>query len=131
MKRPGGFTLLEVLVALAVLAIALGAVIQASGSFTRNQAYLRDRTFAEWVAHNKLVSIQLATDWPSIGQEKGEVEFPLAAGDVAAREWRWVTQVSQTPEQDLRRVDIEIFPLGAEDDAQPLARLSGFIGKPS
>lgn len=130
MRVARGFTLLEVLVALAVLAVALGAVIQATGSFTRNQAYLRDRTFAEWVAHNQLVSMQLATEWPSIGQKKGEVEFPEAAASVAAREWRWVMQVTQTPEEDLRRVDIEIYPLAAPPEASALARLTGFLGKP-
>lgn len=130
MRAARGFTLLEVLVALAVLAVALGAVIQATGSFTRNQAYLRDRTFAEWVAHNQLVSMQLATEWPSIGQKKGEVEFPEAAASVAAREWRWVMQVTQTPEEDLRRVDIEIYPLAAPPEDSALARLTGFLGKP-
>lgn len=130
MKAARGFTLLEVLVALAVLAVALGAVIQTAGSFTSNQAYLRDRTFAEWAAHNQLVAMQLAADWPSIGQEKGEVEFPEAGARVAGREWRWVVQVTQTPEEDLRRVDIEIFPLDAPPEQPALARLTGFIGKP-
>ena len=130
MRPARGFTLLEVLVALAVLAVALGAVIQATGSFSRNQIYLRDRTFAEWIARNQLVSMQLGTVWPPIGQVKGEVEFPQPSSDVPAREWRWVVQVTQTPEQDLRRVDIEIFPLNALPKQPPLARLSGFIGKP-
>ncbi len=129
MRRARGFTLLEVLVALAVLAIALGAVIQTAGGFTRNQAYLRDRTFADWVAHNQLVSMQLADTWPATGQQKGDVSFPEAASGNTAREWRWVVQVTQTPEQDLRRVDIEIFPLAAPDQP-PLARLSGLVRKP-
>ncbi len=129
-----GFTLLEVLVALVVLALSLGAVIQTAGDYTLNQVYLRDRTFAEWVARNQLATTLLEGTvqrrWPSIGQQKGEVEFPEGGTDVGGREWRWVMQVTQTPEEDLRRLDIEVFPLNADEDQSPLARLSGFMGKP-
>ena len=129
-----GFTLLEVLVAMVVLALSLGAVIQTAGNYTLNQAYLRDRTFAEWVARNQLATTllegRLEKRWPSIGQQKGEVEFPESSSDVGAREWRWVMKVVQTPEEDLRRLDIEVFALNADEDLPPLARLSGFMGKP-
>jgi len=125
-----GFTLLEVLVALVVLALSLGAVIQSTGSYTANQSYLRDRTFAEWVAHNQLVTALMSSDWPDTGQLKGEAEFPKAGAETGGREWRWVMQVTQTPEQDLRRLDIDVFLLDADDDESPLASLSGFIGKP-
>jgi general secretion pathway protein I len=125
-----GFTLLEVLIALVVLALSLGAVIQATGKYTVNQAYLRDRTFAEWVARNQLATVQLEGKWPSIGQQKGEAELPRSGGDGGGREWRWVMQVTQTPEKDLRRLDINVYPASADDDADPSASLSGFIGKP-
>ncbi len=132
MKDDAGFTLLEVLIALMVLALSLGAVIQASGNFTVNQAYLRDRTFAEWVARNQLAEAQLAKEWPSIGQTKGDVEFPRAIADLPAREWRWVVQVTQTPEEDLRRLDIRVYPgnVDINEDTEPTASLSGFIGNP-
>jgi general secretion pathway protein I len=126
----GGFTLLEVLVALAVLALALGAAIQAVGDYTANQAYLRDRTFALWVARNQLATVQLSGRWPSVGQQKGDAELPLGGIDSAGREWRWVMQVVQTAEADLRRLDIDVFPSEAADDAVPVARLSGFMERP-
>jgi len=129
-----GFTLLEVLVAMVVLALSLGAVMQTAGDYTLNQAYLRDRTFAQWVARNQLAATllegRLQRRWPSVGQQKGDVEFPESTTDVGGREWRWVMQVTQTPEEDLRRLDIEVFPLNADEDQPPLARLSGFMGKP-
>ena len=128
-SHSAGFTLLEVLVALAVLALSLSAAIQAAGDYTGNQAYLRDRTFAEWVARNELVRLQVTKSWPSIGQSKGDVEFPESGAEGGGREWRWVMQVTQTPEQNLRRVDIEVFPLSVEDDESPLMRLSGFLRK--
>ncbi len=130
MKRTAqGFTLLEVLIAMVVLALSLGAVIQSAGNYTVNQAYLRDRTFATWVARNQLATALMSETWPSTGQTKGEVEFPLPVSGSGGREWRWKMQVSQTPEEDLRRLDIEVFVLDADDDADPLATLSGFMGK--
>jgi len=132
MKRNAGFTLLEVLVALMVLALSLGAVIQTAGSYTVNQAYLRDRTFAEWVARNLLAEAQLADKWPSVGETKGEAEFPLTSVDIPGREWRWVVQVTQSPEEDLRRLDIRVYPgnVDIDGDLEPTANLAGFVGKP-
>lgn len=125
MKRSRGFTLLEVLVAMAVLSLSLAAISKAAAGFIVNQAYLRDRTYAQWVAHNRLAEVLLSRRWPSIGQQKDQVEYPKGE-----REWRWVMQVTQTGEEDLRRLDIEIFPLEGEDDDAPLATLSGFMERP-
>ena len=122
--------MLEVLVALMVLALSLGAAIRATGEYAKNQAYLRDRSFAEWVARNQLAKVQLEGQWPSIGQKKGDAEMPLGTADAGGREWRWVMQVTQTPEEELRRLDVKVYPASADDDTEPLATLSGFIGKP-
>ena len=129
MKRPDGFTLLEILVALVVVSLSLGAVIQTVGSYTKNQASLRDRVFAQWVARNQLATMQIAGSWPSVGQKKGEIDFPEDVSGTRNREWRWVMQVTQSPEQDMRRLDIDVYRASADDDASPLARLSGFVEK--
>jgi general secretion pathway protein I len=117
-----GFTLLEVMVAMTVLALTMGAVIKAVGSYTANQAYLRDRTLAAWVARNVLVEQQVKDAWPSVGELKGTAEM-------GGREWRWIGSVSQTDEKDLRRLDVRIRPIDAED-AEPIAVLSGFLRQP-
>ena len=121
-RRSGGFTLLEVMVAMTVLALTMGAVIKAVGGYTANQAYLRDRTLADWVARNVLVEQQVKDAWPSVGELKGTAEM-------GGREWRWIGTVSQTDEQDLRRLDVKIRPIDAED-SQPIAVLSGFLRRP-
>lgn len=121
-RRPEGFTLLEVMVAMTVLALTMGAVIKAVGGYTANQAYLRDRTLADWVARNVLVEQQVKDAWPSVGELKGTVEM-------GGREWRWIGTVSQTDEQELRRLDVRIRPIDAED-SEPIAVLSGFLRRP-
>ncbi len=121
-RRVNGFTLLEVLVALTVLALTMGAVIKAVGGYTGNQAYLRDRTLATWVARNVLVDQQVKDAWPSVGELKGTTES-------GGREWRWLATVSQTDEEDLRRLDVEVRLIDAKDSA-PIAVLSGFLRRP-
>ena len=121
-RRQRGFTLLEVIVALTVLAITLGSIIKATGDYTANQAYLRDRTLANWAARNVLAEFQLDSAWPEVGERKGTVEM-------GRMEWDWLARISQTEEADLRRLDVEVRPLDA-DDTDPLVILSGFLWKP-
>ena len=124
MCRPAyGFTLLEVLIALTVLALTLGAVIKAAGDYTGNQAYLRDRTLSTWVARNVLVEQQLENAWPAVGELEGSREM-------GGREWEWLAIVSQTEEEELRRLDVEVRPQD-DDESEPLAVLSGFLWQPA
>ena len=120
--RQRGFTLLEIIVALTVLAITLGAIIKATGDYTANQAYLRDRTIANWVARNVLAEFQVENAWLDVGERKGTTEM-------GRMEWDWVARISQTEEAELRRLDVEVRPLDA-DDTDPLVILSGFLWQP-
>ena len=122
-RRVTGFTLLEVLVALAVLALTMAAVIKAVGDYTGNEAYLRDRTLAVWVARNVLAEQQLQDAWPGVGEIKG-------TSDMGDREWSWLATVTQTEEEELRRLDIEVHMV-EDEDAEPLAVLSGFLMQPA
>jgi len=122
--RAAGFTLLEILIALAVLALAMGAAIKAVGDYTSNQAYLRDRTLAMWVARNVLVRSRVENEWPKVGERKG-------TEDMGGREWRWLAVTSQTEEAELRRLDVKVFALDSEDDDSPLSQLSGFLVQPN
>lgn len=119
--RMRGFTLLEVLVALAVLALALAAAVSASAAYVGNQAYLQERTMAHWVARNVLIELQLERQWPGVGKREDIARM-------SDRDWSWRATIAETPEQDMRRVDIEVW-FGEEDKGEPLAGISGFLEK--
>jgi len=117
--RRAGFTLLEVLVALALLAIVLAAALGAAGRSATDVAYLRDRTFASWVARDELTRRLLLAQWPEPGVSRG-------VSMLANRAWPWVLQVSATGEESLRRLDLQV-----EAEGVPLASLAGFALRPS
>src|SRR5699024_2361366 len=116
--RTAGFTLIEILVALAVLAIALGAVIAAAGRYADNAAYLREKTLATWVARNRLAQFMLAPSWPDTGHSGGDARM-------GEKRWWWRAEVSQTPDPMLRRIDVEVR---SSKDGSPVTSLSGFAG---
>ena len=116
-----GFTLLEVLVATTVIAVALAAIIKTTGSGTANAAYLRDKTFAHWVAMNQMTELQLEQTYPSLGKKSGEEEM-------ANRTWYWSREVKTTPDEDIRRVEISVR-LESDKDADPVTLVTGFFTK--
>lgn len=116
-----GFTLVEVLVALAVLTIALAAVMRALVQNIDTSASLRDRTVAMWVAQNRLVTHQIQHDFPDLATTEGSIEM-------AGSEWRWSEQVIAAPgEAQLRQIHIDVR---AGSGPQTLAKLIGFLAKP-
>jgi len=119
--RQHGFTLIEVLVALAVLTIALSAVMRTLSQGIDLSAGLRDRNIALWVAQNRLAEHQIRNDWPAQDTTEGTSEM-------AGREWRWREQVAGTPEPALRRIEIEVR---VANNDQALAHLVGFLPRPA
>lgn len=118
-----GFTLLELLVAVAILAIAMGALLAGFARYADQAGHLRERSIATWVAHNRLTEVELAPPWPATGSSNGETEM-------AGTEWRWRLEVKSTDDPELRRLDLIVYPPGSEDDgpeAATSARLSGFL----
>jgi general secretion pathway protein I len=124
MKKPSnksnmGFTLLEVLVALAIFAVAAGAIIKQVSQTTRQTSTLEQKTMAWWVAENQMNGFLLSDQLPAIGKRTQTVTL-------ADHEWRVETGVSATTQEDLRRIDIEVYQL---DQSYRLAGLTGFKGK--
>lgn len=119
-RRAAGFTLLEVLVALAVLATTMTALVLAGTNRTDGIGYMRDRTIATWIAGNRLTALRLERTWPRTGTREGEAR-------AAGRAWSWQARISNTPDENIRKVEVTVSPDGS---TERLARLVGYIGDP-
>lgn len=116
-----GFSLLEVLVALAIVAIALTAIVRAAGLAADATLAERERTLAAWVAANALAETLLAEPFPAPGERSGRER--MGPGDYA---WRLVVQPTEDPE--IRRLDVRVYTAGNESRA--LVTMSGFASRP-
>ena len=116
-----GFTLLEVLVALTIIALALGALISTSGSQASSAGYLKQKTIAHWVAMNEITRLQVEKAWPGKGDTKGSTAM-------AGAEWYWTLTVNETEDDDSRQVEYRIYL--DEDREYSLTRLVGYLSKP-
>ena len=121
MSRNRGFTLVEVLVALAIVSIALLAALRAAGQGTAAVGELRLRLFAGWVAENRLAEHRARGDWLPLGIARGT----QSQGGV---ELAWREEVIATPNPAFRRVDV--FVSVPADESHALARLTGFVVRP-
>ncbi len=121
-RQNKGFTLLEVLIALAVLAIALAAVIKSIGSHVSNLVYLKERTLAQWVGSNALTELRVSGKWPNSGELTGDETM-------AGYEFSWTIDVTEIEGGDVRRLDLRVTR--QEDSDRPLTTLVAYIGKPA
>ena len=119
--RAPGFTLIEILVALAILVVALAAVMRSVAQSSEGATLLKQRTLALWVAQNRLAVAQLANQWPPLGVREG-VEEQARAGFV------WRETVGGTPNPGFRKIDIAVADATRPDYV--LARLVGYLGAP-
>ena len=120
MHRPHsvrGFTLLEVLVALAVVAIALGALVRTGAGALDQQAELETRTLALWVADNALTDLRLETTSPAPGRRSGRASQ-------GGRDWRWEMTVQPAPGGELMRAEVSVYPAGSDE---PVLGHTGFL----
>lgn len=118
--KQSGFTLIEVLVALIVVSISLAAISSEMLQMVNAATTMQERTYASWIAHNKITEMRLANVVPDVSASSGEIDY-------AGREWAWRAVVSETGVDNLYRVDVTISFPGQD----PLMRaVTGFIGEP-
>jgi len=122
MKRYGaitrGFTLLEVLIALVIVTMAVGALLGTITSSASNIAYLRTKTLAEWVALNRLTEIRISQQMPDVGKRTGSAEM-------GGMRWQWEQEVTELQIQGMYRIDVRARPTGETvDDSRELDQSS-------
>jgi len=117
-----GFTLVEVLVALVIVALGSAAVLSALTTGADSTARLRERSFAEWVASNRLVEARTSREAPKPGSREGEVEF---AGSM----WQWREDIDRTPITGMLQIKVSARPKATDGERDGwLVTLIGFHG---
>jgi general secretion pathway protein I len=119
-SRPGGFTLIEVMVALVIIAFSLTTVAATMGQMIDTANSMRERTFASWIAQNKITEMRLANIVPEVSATSGELDY-------ANTSWGWRAVVSETGVENLFRVDVSVTYSGSDDQ---IFTVTGFIGEP-
>ena len=124
-RKSGGFTLLEVMVALTILAVALAALVKSGSDHARNTIYLQERTKAHWAGENLLAEYQSGMRPAAVGDLNGQTEMgPYRFGYKAQ-----VSDYSATspfPLPAVRRIDIRLWLLPGDESGQR-AVVSGFV----
>ncbi|NTS75840.1 type II secretion system minor pseudopilin GspI [Catenovulum sp. SM1970] len=117
-NKEKGFTLLEILVAIAILALTGVTLISASSNHISNQGVLKQNQFAQWVASNRLVEINLEKKWPIENNKKGKMMM-------ANEEFYWQQEVTKTADSNMVKVDVIVY----EDDGykSPVITLGTYI----
>lgn len=129
-KRPhkhhasAGFTLLEVMIAVAIFAVCAAILLKQSGLSARQSGYLAEKTQALWIAENTLASLRLKPRWPDTGQT-------LKTVTQSDRDWEVTTFTTATSHPNLRRVKVTVSPVNSDNPERPGAAttLTGYLGK--
>jgi len=122
-KKVRGFTLLEVLIALTFFAL-IGMVLQQVTASTVGQYHtVRLKTYAAWIAENKLAEMRLSGSLPSPKEYKEEIDYANLA-------WQTISKVISTENPDIHRVEIEVHYIDDEtNDKRKQLTMTGFVGR--
>ncbi len=105
-----GFTLVETLIALVIVAVSLGALIKANQQNAQQIAYFKQKTLANLVLSNLSVEKRLG-EKPNIGYQSDEYKM-------GEKTWYWQTHTQPTPNKNITKTDLTLYPTIAERDAK-------------
>lgn len=120
MKSERGFTLIEVMVALTIVALSLTAIAASMNQMIDAANTMRDRTYASWIAQNKITEMRLSGSIPEVSTTSGELEY-------ARTDWAWTAVVAESGVENLMRVDVSVSHVGSD---YIIRTVTGFVGEP-
>jgi general secretion pathway protein I len=120
-QRARGFTLVEVLVALMIVAVGLTALMVAVNGTARTSGFLRDKSLAQWIALNRLTEVRLNVVKFGQNTDTGELDF-------GNRKWHYDTRYFDTSIASMKRVVVRVYEGNAKAKGNPLAESTGFLG---
>jgi type II secretion system protein I len=120
-QRARGFTLVEVLVALMIVAVGLTALMVAVNGTARTSGFLRDKTLAQWIALNRLTEVRLNVVKFGQNTDTGELDF-------GSRKWHYDTRYFDTSIASMKRVVVRVYRGDAKTKGNPIAQAVGFLG---
>jgi general secretion pathway protein I len=115
-----GFTLIEVMVALAIISLSLLAAAAVMGEMINKSNAMREKTYASWIAQNKIAELRLANVLPEVSATSGEVEY-------AGSNWYWRAEISETGIENLYRINVTV---SHPDSDSKVRTVTGLIGEP-
>ena len=117
-----GFTFIEVLIALVVVALGLAAVAKQTGQSARTARIVQSKTLANWIALNKLTELRLIEGVPSAGTDSDEIEY-------AGRNWFWESEIIKPSDDVNNFMRVEVSVALADSPEDIIAVVTGFIGR--
>lgn len=115
-----GFTLVEVMVALAIVAFGLTALFSTTTQSVRASSYLREKTLAQWIALNRISEARLEGQPPADEDMSGEIDY-------AGETWRWELKTLKTPVRGIVRLEARAALAESAEDSWP-GFATGFMG---
>lgn len=115
-----GFTLLEVMIAMLILAVAMIAIASKVSIAAKVAQRSQSISYGRWVAMNAITEVRLQPGLPATGRSDGDEEM-------AGQDWRWTMEISETPVEGLRRIDVEVAR--SEDPDKIAYTMAAFVGE--